>query len=111
MCDSSINIALFCAIADSIFFDNDRTLFATFKYVGTDFEGDMELMRANPKVREWWAMTDGMQVGRASYMDRQNESADMGELCFRTALYPELWAVQTARGGGKSWTKYFTQSK
>ena len=47
---------------DSIFFDNDRTLFATFKYVGTDFEGDMELMRANPKIREWWAMTDGMQV-------------------------------------------------
>jgi hypothetical protein len=32
------------------------------KYVGTDFEGDMEKMRANPKVREWWAMTDGMQV-------------------------------------------------
>lgn len=48
---------------DSIFFDNERTLFATFKYVGTDFEGDMERMRANPKVREWWAMTDGMQVG------------------------------------------------
>lgn len=22
----------------------------------------MEKMRANPKVREWWAMTDGMQV-------------------------------------------------
>ena len=22
----------------------------------------METMRANPKIREWWAMTDGMQV-------------------------------------------------
>ncbi|CAG8096132.1 unnamed protein product [Penicillium salamii] len=51
-----------CNIKDySIFFDNDRTLFATFKYVGTDFDGDMEAMRANPKIREWWAMTDGMQ--------------------------------------------------
>lgn len=49
-------------LIDSIFFDNDRTLFATFKYVGTDFDADMEKMRANPKVREWWAMTDGMQV-------------------------------------------------
>jgi len=48
--------------ADSIFFDNDRTLFSTFKYVGSDFEADMALMKANPKVREWWAMTDGMQV-------------------------------------------------
>ena len=47
---------------DSIFFDNDRTLFATFKYVGEDFEGDMQRMKANPRVREWWAMTDGMQV-------------------------------------------------
>lgn len=55
-----INLA---GYADSIFFDNERTLFATFKYVGTDFEGDMERMRANPKVREWWTMTDGMQVG------------------------------------------------
>lgn len=48
--------------ADSIFFDNERTLFATFKYVGEDFEGDMQRMKANPKVREWWALTDGMQV-------------------------------------------------
>ncbi|KAL2813708.1 hypothetical protein BJX63DRAFT_212906 [Aspergillus granulosus] len=48
-------------LLDSIFYDNDRTLFATFKYVGDDYEGDMEKMRANPKVREWWAMTDGMQ--------------------------------------------------
>ncbi|KAL4978427.1 hypothetical protein BDW66DRAFT_130352 [Aspergillus desertorum] len=47
--------------ADSIFFDNERTLFATFKYVGDDYESDMEKMRANPRVREWWAMTDGMQ--------------------------------------------------
>lgn len=50
------------AVIDSIFFDNDRTLFATFKYVGDDFDGDMAKMKANPKVREWWAMTDGMQV-------------------------------------------------
>lgn len=50
------------AAIDSIFFDNDRTIFATFKYVGDDFDGDMAKMKANPKVSEWWAMTDGMQV-------------------------------------------------
>jgi len=49
-------------VADSIFFDNDRTLFATFKWVGSDWEGDMKKMSENPEVREWWAMTDGMQV-------------------------------------------------
>ncbi|KAE8148939.1 rhamnose mutarotase [Aspergillus avenaceus] len=51
-----------CNIKDySIFFDNDKTLFATFKYVGEDFEADMLRMKANPKVREWWGLTDGMQ--------------------------------------------------
>ncbi|KAF7164697.1 hypothetical protein CNMCM5623_009110 [Aspergillus felis] len=43
-----------CNIRDySIFFDNERTLFATFKYVGDDYEADMEKMRANPKVYNW----------------------------------------------------------
>lgn len=48
--------------ADSIFHD-DKTgiLFASFKYVGYDWTGDMEKMAANPKVREWWRMTDGFQ--------------------------------------------------
>jgi L-rhamnose mutarotase len=36
-------------------------LFASFKYVGYDFAGDMERMRENSKVREWWDMTDGWQ--------------------------------------------------
>ena len=31
------------------------------KYVGSDFEGDMARMAANPKVREWWKMTDSYQ--------------------------------------------------
>ncbi|KAH0421962.1 hypothetical protein CcaCcLH18_13124 [Colletotrichum camelliae] len=52
-----------CNIVDySIFHDPEsRILFASFKYVGYDYAGDMEKMRENPKVREWWAMTDGWQ--------------------------------------------------
>ncbi|KAJ2973896.1 hypothetical protein NUW58_g8826 [Xylaria curta] len=46
----------------SIFHDpGTGILFASFKYVGFDYAGDMERMRENPKVREWWAMTDGFQ--------------------------------------------------
>ncbi|KAF2637227.1 rhamnose mutarotase [Massarina eburnea CBS 473.64] len=37
------------------------TLFASFKYVGNAFDEDMARMAANPKVQEWWKMTDGMQ--------------------------------------------------
>ncbi|KAF1919229.1 rhamnose mutarotase [Ampelomyces quisqualis] len=37
------------------------TLFASFKYVGNAFDADMARMAANPKVQEWWRMTDEMQ--------------------------------------------------
>jgi len=52
-----------CAIEDySIFLDPDtNTLFASFKYLGYDYAGDMERMRENPKVQEWWKMTDSYQ--------------------------------------------------
>ncbi|KAJ9155229.1 hypothetical protein NKR23_g1599 [Pleurostoma richardsiae] len=52
-----------CNIQDySIYHDADSgILFATFRYVGYDYSGDMERMRENPKVRQWWAMTDGWQ--------------------------------------------------
>jgi L-rhamnose mutarotase len=52
-----------CNLIDySIFLDEgSTTLFATMKYIGDDYEGDMEKMRANPEVQKWWAMTDNMQ--------------------------------------------------
>ncbi|KAJ4290101.1 hypothetical protein N0V88_006607 [Collariella sp. IMI 366227] len=52
-----------CNIRDySIYHDPSTSLlFASFKYVGTDFDADMARMRQNPKVREWWKMTDEMQ--------------------------------------------------
>ena len=52
-----------CNIADySIFLDDaSMTLFASMKYVGTDFAADMAKMKANPEVQRWWTMTDSMQ--------------------------------------------------
>lgn len=52
----------FLTTTDSIFHDpGTGVLFASFKYIGNDYVGDMARMRENPKVREWWAMTDGFQ--------------------------------------------------
>jgi L-rhamnose mutarotase len=46
----------------SIFHDPEtHILFASFKYVGYNWAGDMEKMRENPKVQEWWKMTDSFQ--------------------------------------------------
>jgi L-rhamnose mutarotase len=52
-----------CIFSDSIFLSllPRPTLFASFKYVGNSFDEDMARMAANPKVQEWWRMTDGMQ--------------------------------------------------
>lgn len=52
-----------CNISDySIFLDEQSmTLFASLKYTGTNFEADMEKMKANPEVQRWWNMTDAMQ--------------------------------------------------
>jgi L-rhamnose mutarotase len=36
-------------------------LFASFDYVGDDYEADMAAMAADPVIKEWWALTDAMQ--------------------------------------------------
>lgn len=52
-----------CQIHDYVIYHDPETglLFSSFKYTGVDFERDMALMRENPKVREWWSMTDSYQ--------------------------------------------------
>ncbi|KAM4065133.1 l-rhamnose mutarotase domain-containing protein [Hirsutella rhossiliensis] len=52
-----------CGLEDySIWFDDKSSLlFASFKYIGYDYAGDMQRMAENPKVREWWKMTDSFQ--------------------------------------------------
>lgn len=64
----------------------------------------MEQMRANPKVREWWAMTDGMQVRMLSY--KYLTSLFANEVVYRKARFLEPWAVLTVLGGGRSWMRY-----
>jgi L-rhamnose mutarotase len=52
-----------CNIVDySIFYDGDERLFATFKYIGQDFDADMRKMQSDEATREWWKVTDAMQV-------------------------------------------------
>jgi len=46
----------------SIFYDQGTSiLFASFKYIGYNFESDMEHMAENEKVKEWWRMIDAFQ--------------------------------------------------
>jgi len=64
-----------CNIEDySIFHDpGTNILFASFKYVGYNWAGDMERMRENSKVQEWWRMTDSMQE---SFVEGAKNSVD-----------------------------------
>ena len=51
-----------CNIRNYSIFRHGEQLFAYFEYVGNDFEADMVKMAADPKTREWWTLTDPMQV-------------------------------------------------
>ena len=44
----------------------ENLLFAYWEYLGTDFAADMARMKADPRMRDWWAITDPMQAPLAS---------------------------------------------
>lgn len=51
-----------CNIRNYSIFRLGETLFAYFEYSGDDYAVDMAKMAADPKTREWWTITDPMQV-------------------------------------------------
>lgn len=40
----------------------ENLLFAYWEYHGTDFAADLARMAEAPRMREWWAITDPMQM-------------------------------------------------
>ena len=60
-----------CNMRNYSIFLRDGLLFAYYEYVGDDHEADMAIMAADPRTREWWALTDAMQ--------HQVPSADEGD--------------------------------
>ena len=41
--------------------DGEHYLFLYFEYVGTDLDGDMKKIAADPRTQEWWQLTDPCQ--------------------------------------------------
>ncbi len=39
----------------------EMLMFAYWEYHGTDFAADMALMKADARMRDWWAITDPIQ--------------------------------------------------
>ena len=50
-----------CNIRNYTIFHRDGLLFATFEYVGEDYDADMAKMAADPKTQAWWTIMDPMQ--------------------------------------------------
>jgi L-rhamnose mutarotase len=40
----------------------ENLLFAYWEYHGTDYDADMKQAAGAPRMKEWWAITDPMQV-------------------------------------------------
>lgn len=51
-----------CHIHNYTIFRHEELLFAYFEYTGDDYAADMAKMAADPKTREWWTLTEPMQV-------------------------------------------------
>ena len=43
-----------CNIQNYSIYIKDHYLFSYFEYVGSDFEGDMDKMAADPETQRWW---------------------------------------------------------
>ncbi|MDC7240265.1 MAG: L-rhamnose mutarotase [Spirochaetales bacterium] len=50
-----------CNISNYSIYHRDGYLFAYFEYTGSDFEGDMAKMAADPKTQEWWDLVKPFQ--------------------------------------------------
>ena len=51
-----------CNIRNYSIFRHGDTLMAYFEYIGSDYRADAAKIAADPKMQEWWRITDAMQV-------------------------------------------------
>jgi len=51
-----------CNIRNYTIFRHGDTLMAYFEYIGSDYRADAAKIAADPKMQEWWRITDAMQV-------------------------------------------------
>lgn len=61
-----------CGIRNFTIFVTGDVLFASFEYVGDDYEADQERMAADPVTRDWWARTGPCQLPFSENSDAEN---------------------------------------
>jgi L-rhamnose mutarotase len=50
-----------CNIRNYSIYLKDGLLFSYYEYVGTDYDGDMAKMAADPRTQDWWAIMKPLQ--------------------------------------------------
>lgn len=56
-------------------------LIATFKYIGTDFEGDMKAIGEDEETRRWWKLTDSMQESLVEGAEGSGTAVPWWQVC------------------------------
>lgn len=85
---------------DSIFYDDQSgILFGTYKYIGSDYKADMKKMSEIPHIRDWWDITDRMQVRTPPSPPSLRLPQTKG--CYRRAQSWELSTARRVRVGGR----------
>jgi L-rhamnose mutarotase len=55
--------------------DGKYYLFSYFEYVGDDLDADMKKLGDDPKIKEWWNLTDPMQIPLSNNKKGENWKA------------------------------------
>lgn len=50
-----------CNIRNYSIYYKEGLLFSYYEYIGTDYDGDMARMAADPQTQRWWKVTDPCQ--------------------------------------------------
>jgi L-rhamnose mutarotase len=58
-----------CNMRNYSIFRLENMIFTYYEYIGDDHAADMKKMAADPATREWWNITDPMQVPVAEAKD------------------------------------------
>lgn len=72
-----------CNIRNYTIYYRDGWLFSHYEYIGDDFEGDMELMREDPIIINWWKICEKCQIPLHWEGPPPSQVKKPEKLCFR----------------------------
>mgnify|MGYP003308008574 CR=1 FL=1 len=79
-----------CNIANYSIYSLGDYLFATYEYVGDDFEADMAKMAADPTTQKWWDIVKPLMEAKGYTLEIDEQTAPFVRMIFELYAYDRL---------------------